>query len=296
MEEFILQNEKPIRMGFFFGVLLIMALWEITAPRRKLTVSKTLRWTNNLGLVFFNNYIIRFLFPAAAIGVAISAKEQGYGLFNVYEVSPYIAIVASVVIMDFVIYIQHVMVHAIPMLWRLHRVHHADPDYDVTTGARFHPLEIILSMLIKFATIVVLGPPVIARPLPATDHPAVSRAVANRRVSSQSRGSTIMPPPATAAAIRARFVRLLDGGTGRRPAKTPDGPGSRPGASATGHLRLSEIGPQQMLVDTVPSTSFFYEQGLASLEPCGNDHRCLLSIRKGPQRMEYRNAAGVAEQ
>jgi sterol desaturase/sphingolipid hydroxylase (fatty acid hydroxylase superfamily) len=162
VEEFILQNEKPIRMGFFFGVLLIMALWEITAPRRKLTASKILRWTNNLGLVFFNNYIIRFLFPAAAIGVAITAKEQGYGLFNVYEVSPYIAIVASVVIMDFVIYIQHVMVHAIPMLWRLHRVHHADPDYDVTTGARFHPLEIILSMLIKFAAILLLGPPVVA--------------------------------------------------------------------------------------------------------------------------------------
>jgi len=162
VEEFILQNEKPIRMGFFFGVLLIMALWEITAPRRKLTVSKTLRWTNNLGLVFFNNYIIRFLFPAAAIGVAISAKEQGYGLFNVYDVSPMLAIVASVVIMDFVIYLQHVMVHAIPALWRLHRVHHADPDYDVTTGARFHPLEIILSMLIKFAAILLLGPPVVA--------------------------------------------------------------------------------------------------------------------------------------
>ena len=162
MEEFILQNEKPIRMGFFFGVLLIMAVWEIAAPRRKLTASKTLRWTNNIGLVFFNSFVIRILFPAAAVGVAITAKEQGYGLFNVYEVSPYIAVVASVVIMDFVIYIQHVMVHAIPMLWRLHRVHHADPDYDVTTGARFHPVEIILSMLIKFAAILLLGPPVLA--------------------------------------------------------------------------------------------------------------------------------------
>jgi sterol desaturase/sphingolipid hydroxylase (fatty acid hydroxylase superfamily) len=162
VEEFILQNEKSIRMGFFFGVLLVMALWEIAAPRRKLTVSKTLRWTNNLGLVFFNSFVIRILFPAAAVGVAISAKEHGYGLFNIYDVSPFIAIVASVVIMDFVIYVQHVMVHAIPVLWRLHRVHHADPDYDVTTGARFHPLEIILSMLIKFATILLLGPPVVA--------------------------------------------------------------------------------------------------------------------------------------
>jgi sterol desaturase/sphingolipid hydroxylase (fatty acid hydroxylase superfamily) len=162
MEEFIFQNEKPIRMGFFFGILLIMALWEIAAPRRKLTVSKTLRWTNNLGLVFFNSFVISILFPAAAVGVAIIAKEHGYGFFNSYDVSPFIAIVASVVIMDFVIYVQHVMVHAIPVLWRLHRVHHADPDYDVTTGARFHPLEIILSMLIKFATILLLGPPVVA--------------------------------------------------------------------------------------------------------------------------------------
>ena len=162
LEEFILANEKQIRMGFFFGVLVIMALWEIAAPRRKLTVSKTLRWTNNIGLVFFNSFILRILFPAAAVGVAISAKEQGLGLFNVYAVSPYIAVAASVIIMDFVIYLQHVMVHAVPVLWRLHRVHHADPDYDVTTGARFHTFEIILSMLIKFATILLLGPPVIA--------------------------------------------------------------------------------------------------------------------------------------
>jgi len=162
LEEFILVNEKQIRMGFFFGVLVIMALWEIAAPRRKLTVSKTLRWTNNIGLVFFNSFILRILFPAAAVGVAISAKDQGLGLFNVYTVSPYIAVVASVIIMDFVIYLQHVMVHAVPVLWRLHRVHHADPDYDVTTGARFHTFEIILSMLIKFATILLLGPPVIA--------------------------------------------------------------------------------------------------------------------------------------
>jgi len=162
LEEFILSNEKPIRMGFFFGVLAIMALWEVAAPRRKLTVSKTLRWTNNIGLVFFNSFILRILFPAAAVGVAISAKDQGLGLFNVYAVSPYIAVVASVIIMDFVIYLQHVLVHAVPVLWRLHRVHHADPDYDVTTGARFHTIEIILSMLIKFATILLLGPPVIA--------------------------------------------------------------------------------------------------------------------------------------
>lgn len=162
LEEFVLHHEKSIRMGFFFGVLAVMAVWELASPRRNLTRSKTLRWINNLGLVFFNSFLLRVLFPAAAVGVAAAAQHNGWGLFNLYTVNPVLAIVASVVIMDFVIYVQHVMVHAIPMLWRLHRVHHADPDYDVTTGARFHPIEIILSMLIKFATILLLGPPVIA--------------------------------------------------------------------------------------------------------------------------------------
>jgi sterol desaturase/sphingolipid hydroxylase (fatty acid hydroxylase superfamily) len=162
LETFILANEKTIRMGFFFGMLVVMAGWEIIAPRRRLTTSKTVRWINNLGLVFFNSFILRVLFPAAAVGVAITAQQHGWGLFNTVDMSPWLVIAVSVVIMDFVIYVQHVMVHAIPILWRLHRVHHADPDYDVTTGARFHTLEIILSMLIKFATIVLLGPPVVA--------------------------------------------------------------------------------------------------------------------------------------
>lgn len=162
MEEFVLANEKYVRMGFFFGMLIIIGLWEVVAPRRALTVSKTVRWINNLGLVFLNSFILRLLFPMAAVGVASLAHQQGWGLFNYFEISFWIAVIASVIIMDFVIYIQHVMVHAIPVLWRLHRVHHADLDYDVTTGARFHTIEIILSMLIKFATILLLGPPVVA--------------------------------------------------------------------------------------------------------------------------------------
>ncbi|MDH5368721.1 MAG: sterol desaturase family protein [Gammaproteobacteria bacterium] len=162
MEDFILANEKYVRMGFFFGMLLLIGLWELVAPKRALTVSKSVRWINNLGLVFFNSFIIRLLFPMAAVGVASLAHQQGWGLFNYVETSFWVAVLASVIIMDFVIYIQHVMVHAIPVLWRLHRVHHADLDYDVTTGARFHTIEIILSMLIKFATILLLGPPVVA--------------------------------------------------------------------------------------------------------------------------------------
>ncbi|HEB59607.1 MAG TPA: sterol desaturase family protein [Gammaproteobacteria bacterium] len=162
INEFVLANEKLIRSGFFFGILVLMGLWETVAPRRALTVSRVLRWVNNLGLVFFNNLVVRLLFPAAAVGVAVFASEQGWGLFNYLQAPFWLAVMASVVIMDFVIYLQHVMVHAIPLLWRLHRMHHADLDFDVTTGARFHTLEIILSMLIKFATILLLGPPVVA--------------------------------------------------------------------------------------------------------------------------------------
>jgi len=160
--EFISENEKTIRLGFFVGTLAIMAVWEIIAPRRALTVSKALRWANNLGLVFFNSFIVRLVFPAAAVGVAAFAAEQGWGLLNYYSIPFTLSIILSIIAMDFIIYLQHVLVHAVPVLWRLHRVHHADLDYDVTTGARFHTIEIILSMLIKFATIVVLGPPVVA--------------------------------------------------------------------------------------------------------------------------------------
>jgi len=161
-EEFLLANEKEVRMSFFFGMLLLIGLWEVYAPKRALTVSKTVRWLNNLGLVFFNTFMLRFVLPTAAVGVASFATQQGWGLFNYYEVSFWLAVILSVIIMDFVIYIQHVMVHSIPVLWRLHRVHHADLDYDVTTGSRFHTLEIFLSMFIKFATILLLGPSVVA--------------------------------------------------------------------------------------------------------------------------------------
>ena len=159
---FLLENEIQVRLGFFFGVFVVMALWEVVAPRRQLFVPKLLRWTNNLALVLLNSLILRLLFPAAAVGMAVFANEQEWGIFNYYHVSFPVAVISSVIIMDGIIYLQHVMVHAVPVLWRLHRVHHADPDFDVTTGGRFHPLEMILSMLIKFAVIIILGPPVIA--------------------------------------------------------------------------------------------------------------------------------------
>ena len=161
-EQFVLANEPIIRLGFFLGIFAIVALWEVVAPRRALTVSKLLRWSSNLGLVALNTVVLRLIFPLAAVGLAAFAAANGWGVLNYFEVPFWVAVPLAVIAMDFVIWLQHVMVHAVPALWRLHRVHHADLDYDLTTGARFHPLEIILSMLIKFATIVVLGPSVLA--------------------------------------------------------------------------------------------------------------------------------------
>ena len=162
VNQLVANYETTIRLGCFFGIFGLMALWEWLAPKRALSVSKAVRWANNLGIVVLNSFLVRLVFPAAGVGMAVFAEAGHWGLLHHYEVPFWAAVVISVVLLDFVIYLQHVMVHAIPVLWRLHRVHHADLDFDVTTGARFHPIEIILSMLIKFAAIVLLGPPVLA--------------------------------------------------------------------------------------------------------------------------------------
>ncbi len=158
----LIEHEAALRLGAFFGVLALMALWELAAPRRALKTSKAARWGANLGIVVLNSVVVRLLFPAAAVGMALFAQAHGWGLLNAYAVLPWAAIAASVVALDLAIYLQHVLFHAVPALWRLHRMHHADLDFDVTTGARFHPLEIVLSMLIKFAAIAVLGAPAVA--------------------------------------------------------------------------------------------------------------------------------------
>jgi sterol desaturase/sphingolipid hydroxylase (fatty acid hydroxylase superfamily) len=162
MDELISNHEAGIRLGSFLGIFALMALWEILAPRRTLTQPKTSRWLNNLALVVFNTALLRVVFPVAAVGVAEYAQLSQWGLFNQIQAAPVVAFLASVFVLDAAIYLQHVMFHALPVLWRLHRVHHADLDFDVTTGARFHPIEILLSMLIKFAVIVLLGPPLVA--------------------------------------------------------------------------------------------------------------------------------------
>ena len=162
MLQTLLQNETVIRLTAFFGVLAVVAMAEIVLPRRRLTASKLRRWASNLGIVFLNSLLVRLLLPATAVGFAVFAAQRGWGVFNVLDAPAWVGIIASVVFLDFAIYLQHVMFHAVPALWRLHRMHHADLDFDVTTGARFHPIEILLSMLIKFAVIAVIGAPAAA--------------------------------------------------------------------------------------------------------------------------------------
>ena len=162
MTELIYEYELIIRITAFLVLFGIVAGWEFLSPRRVLTVAKPLRWINNLGVVTINSAILRIIFPAAAVGFAVFAETQGWGVFNSLNVPYIIALIISVILLDVIIYFQHVMFHAVPILWRIHRVHHADLDIDVTTGIRFHPIEIILSMLIKFVAIVMLGPPVLA--------------------------------------------------------------------------------------------------------------------------------------
>jgi sterol desaturase/sphingolipid hydroxylase (fatty acid hydroxylase superfamily) len=162
LEKLVLANEPAIRLGLFLVVFALIGLWELMAPRRALTTPKAMRWISNLGLVALNTLLLRLAFPLAAAGMAAFAAANGWGLLNHFQVPLWLAVPIAVIAMDLVIWLQHVLVHAVPVLWRLHRVHHADLDYDVTTGSRFHPIEIGLSMLIKFATITALGPPVVA--------------------------------------------------------------------------------------------------------------------------------------
>ena len=161
MPDFILANELAVRLGFFAGVLAVMAAWEVAAPRRRREIPRFLRWSNNLGIVVLDSLLTRLTYPVAAVGLALIAEERGWGLFNAYDVPSVVAIIVSVVVLDFVIYLQHVLFHATPGLWRLHRMHHADLEFDVTTGLRFHPVEILLSMAIKLTVIAALGPPAV---------------------------------------------------------------------------------------------------------------------------------------
>jgi sterol desaturase/sphingolipid hydroxylase (fatty acid hydroxylase superfamily) len=157
-----MSGEQTIRLLFFFGVLAFVAVWELIAPRRALTDSKRRRWFSNLSLVVIDTTVVRFLLPVLPVGMALTVQEHGWGIMNIIILPSWGKIALAVVFLDFVIYLQHTLFHFLPILWRLHRMHHTDLDIDVTTGNRFHPIEILISIGIKLAAVALIGPPVVA--------------------------------------------------------------------------------------------------------------------------------------
>jgi sterol desaturase/sphingolipid hydroxylase (fatty acid hydroxylase superfamily) len=158
----LLNHEAAIRLSCFSLVLLLMMLWEWRQPRRIPSLPRGRRWPANLGVIVVDSVVVRLAFPVLAVGMADLAAEQGWGLFNQLNAPFWLAFIASLLLLDLAIYAQHVIFHRVPWLWRLHRMHHTDLDFDVTTALRFHPLEIVLSMLIKLAVVVALGAPAVA--------------------------------------------------------------------------------------------------------------------------------------
>ncbi len=154
-----LANEPLIRFGVFTAVLTLLVAGEVLAPRRKLTVRRRRRWPGNIGIVVFSTLLLRILSPTAAVGLALVAEANGWGFLNLVPVPDWLAVLVAIMLLDLTIFAQHMLFHAVPILWRLHRVHHADPEIDVTTGFRFHPGEILLSMVIKLCAVSVLGAP-----------------------------------------------------------------------------------------------------------------------------------------
>lgn len=157
-----MKTEAGIRLGFFLTIIFLVAVGEILAPRRPLTTSKASRWFANLAIIALNPVSVRMVFPILPAALAVLASERQWGLLNNVTLPFWLEVAVGVIVLDFVIYLQHVLFHAIPTLWRLHMMHHADLDFDVTTGLRFHPIEIVISMASKLAAVAALGPPALA--------------------------------------------------------------------------------------------------------------------------------------
>jgi len=155
----VVRYEPGIRLVVFISVFLLLAAGEALSPRRARAVVRRWRWPTNVTLVVLNTLLIRLVLPMTAVGMAVIAEQRGWGLLHAVGPTPAVlAVAVAILLLDFAVYLQHVLFHAVPILWRVHRVHHADIDVDVTTGSRFHPVEILLSMLIKFIAISALGP------------------------------------------------------------------------------------------------------------------------------------------
>jgi len=162
MEKYILSHESAVRLSVFLGVFFIMAAWEGLHATRPQTLTRRSRWPHNILLVVVNTLLMRLIFPVFPLGVAIWADTHGWGLLNLIQLPDSLAIILALLVLDLAIYTQHVLFHFVPVLWRLHRVHHADTEIDVTTGSRFHPIEIALSMAIKMVLVAILGVPPVA--------------------------------------------------------------------------------------------------------------------------------------
>lgn len=162
MSDFILQHQGGFRFGVFGSVLILMALWEAARPARRRIYVRRARWFSNLGIVALDTVLMRLILPLMAVEVAYFAAQRNWGLLDLMGFGGALEIVVAIVLLDLVVYWQHRIFHSLPLLWRLHRVHHTDRDFDTTTALRFHPIEIILSMLLKMVVVVVLGVPVLA--------------------------------------------------------------------------------------------------------------------------------------
>jgi sterol desaturase/sphingolipid hydroxylase (fatty acid hydroxylase superfamily) len=162
MSELLPVSETALRLGCFAGIFALMAGWEALAPLRARAVPRSLRWSNNFALLLLGTLIVRLAVPLTAVGAAALSAERGWGLFNALAVPFWPALILALLLLDLTVYLQHRLFHAVPLLWRLHRVHHADIEFDVTTALRFHPGEMLVSLAIKLAAILALGPPVLA--------------------------------------------------------------------------------------------------------------------------------------
>ena len=162
MSDFVLNHEASLRMGVFISILLLMMGAEALFPRKNRALGRTHRWVSNLLIVIIDSIFVRLLFPIVAVGVAALSVKNGWGLLNLTPLPDWLEIVVAIIMLDMAIYWQHVAFHRIPFFWSFHKVHHVDRDIDVTTGLRFHPIEIVFSLAYKLAVVLVLGAPVLA--------------------------------------------------------------------------------------------------------------------------------------
>ena len=156
--EFLASNESSVRLAVFLGTLVFMVFLESVMPKKARTMPRTKRWVTNFSLVAIDALAVRILTPAAAVGVAVWSANHGVGLLNLVDLGWLLEAIIAFLVLDLAIYVQHVVFHKVPMLWALHSVHHVDRDIDATTGIRFHPVEIVMSMLIKMLLVLLLGP------------------------------------------------------------------------------------------------------------------------------------------